>query len=424
MGGHVGGEVASRLVVDVFEKHCISLSRNPRPTDRLREALEAANAALRAQIVREPALAGMGSTLVAAMKLGTKLYWLSVGDSILYLKRDSTLRRLNADHSVYGELVEHVREGRMTLQEADVHPKRNALRSAIIGDRISLVDCNVIPLQPRDVILAASDGLETLEDRQIAELMSQPDRGDPRAMSADLLTAVEAAGRPRQDNATVVVYRFDPSSKAASSTKSLFASSPARMDLPLGKVALAAGAGAIALSLVGIVYAIGRGGWNPPPAEIAPDPGAEDSVPQDVPRGPSTIVRPQPEAGGGTSKEPMPETPPQGAAGPPQTIPPRTGELISPPDAGNALPRDGTLPEPEIVAPDDSAPPPVPAVPSDADGGAGSTKPGPMATAPDATKVTPEGTETEDRVAPSWEGQAPMPVQPARPRPRPDPAGD
>jgi PPM family protein phosphatase len=429
MGGHVGGEVASRLVVEVFEKHCISLSRNPRPADRLLEALEAANAALRAQIRQEPGLAGMGSTLVAAMKLGTKLYWLSVGDSILYLKRDSTLRRLNADHSVYGELVEHVREGRLTLEEAEAHPKRNALRSAIIGDRISLVDCNVIPLQPRDVILVASDGLETLEDLRIAELLSQPDRADPRAMSADLLSAVELVGRPRQDNATVVAYRFDPSTKATSSTKSLFASGPARMAVPLGNVALVAGAGAIALSLGGIIYAIGWGGQNVDPGEIAGEgavapPGAEVEKPLDVPRRPSTIDRPQPETGGIANGETGQETPPKVAEGPPETVPPRTGELISPPDAVQIAPSDGAVTEPRNVVPEASVPAPAPAVPVDPTGGAGSPNPGPEATAPDATKVTPKGADDRNQTSTSQKGQAPLQVQPAPQPPHPYRAGD
>ena len=375
MGGHVGGEVASRIVVEVFEKHCITVSRNPKPADRLVEALEAANAALRERIRREPELAGMGSTLVAAMKLGAKLYWLSVGDSVLYLLRDGQLRRLNADHSVYGELVEHVREGRLTQQEAETHPRRNALRSAIIGDRISLVDCNAIALQKRDVILAASDGLETLDERRILELMTQPDRAEPKAISADLLSAVEAAARPRQDNATVVVYRFDPSAKRAMSTESLFRAGAAAKGPALGRAAIAGGVGVVALALVALIYAIGWGGREDVPPVAADGAGgaaAEEAGPgtATVPREPTAIER-------GTPQEGTPGAPVEGA--------------------------------------------PVEGAPAEAEGGeeAGmvpGTGPGTgpeAAPAPVVPEVTPEATVPGRVIAPPSEGAAPVEEAPA-----------
>ncbi|WP_434618453.1 PP2C family protein-serine/threonine phosphatase [Tabrizicola sp. M-4] len=349
MGGHVGGEVASRIVVEVFEKHCITVSRNPKPADRLVEALEAANAALRERIRREPELAGMGSTLVAAMKLGAKLYWLSVGDSVLYLLRDGQLRRLNADHSVYGELVEHVREGRLTQQEAETHPRRNALRSAIIGDRISLVDCNAIALQKRDVILAASDGLETLDERRILELMTQPDRAEPKAISADLLSAVEAAARPRQDNATVVVYRFDPSAKRAMSTESLFRAGAAAKGPALGRAAIAGGVGVVALALVALIYAIGWGGREEVAPVAAEDAGGVVAGPDAVsaPREPTAIERERPpvvapevpgeEAEAGEAEpeaDAAPDAEPAAEPEPETPEPPVQGRVIAPPSEG------------------------------------------------------------------------------------------
>lgn len=379
MGGHVGGEIASRLVVEAFEKHCIALSRNPKPADRMVEALEAANTAVRDRIRREPELAGMGSTLVAAMKLGTKLYWLSVGDSVLYLLRDGTLRRLNADHSVYGELVEHVREGRLTQQEADQHPRRNALRSAIIGDRIALIDCNAIGLQPRDIVLAASDGLETLDDRRVAELMMQPDRSDPAAISADLLTAVDQAGRPRQDNTSVIVYRYDPSAKSALSTESLFRSADASPARPLGRIGLAGGAAAFAVALVGLIYAIGWGGKDAPPArtdtaDALAAPNTGQAVVKAPVRGPTTIARSEPEAAETVAEGIGPGIPAGSNAGIPSSVAPAgQGRPVTSPDtalpeppiatgAGPAADRaDPALPDPSAI----SAPAPLDIQPSD-----------------------------------------------------------
>ena len=409
MGGHVGGEVASRLVVDVFERHCITLSRNPKPAQRLREALEAANAALRERILREPDLAGMGSTLVAAMKLGSRLYWLSVGDSILYLLRDGQLRRLNADHSVYGELIEHVREGRLTQQEAESHPRRNALRSALIGDKIALIDVNSIALQRGDVILAASDGLETRSERRVAELLSQPDRAEPKAMTADLLTAVEGAARPRQDNTTVVAYRYDPQARAVQSTESLFRAPPSHSGLPPG---LLVGGGAVgALALAALVYAIGWGGAEdkaPMPADeaapaqpVAPPPPAMPVAP----RAPSLIdMTPAPAEG------PAPVSPnaePQGGQGQAAVNPPPPLPEQSPPAVGTEPPARPAGPDTGsglVQAPVEPAPP-EPEAPSSS--GAASESP------KDAAQPAPA---TAD---PAEAGAASLPPAVVRPRPSP-----
>lgn len=232
MGGHAGGDVASTLVLEVFERHFIRDSRNPQPVPRLVEAMEVANAALRERVAQNPALAGMGCTLIAAVKLGSRLHWLSIGDSLLYLYRDGTLRRLNADHSVHGELLGLVQKGQMTRQEADNHPKRNALRSAMTGERVALVDTKAIALQPGDLFVLASDGLETIDEAAVAAVLGQADREEPRALSADLLNAVEAAAVARQDNTTVLVYRHDPAGRRAGATDSLFVMDPPARLLP------------------------------------------------------------------------------------------------------------------------------------------------------------------------------------------------
>ena len=263
MGGHVGGEVASSTVVEAFEQQCISGSRNPRPGERMHEAMVAANEALRQRIRKDPQLAGMGSTLVSVIKLGNRLFWLSVGDSLLYLYRDGELRRLNADHSVQGELMELVRAGTMRREEAENHPRRNALRSALIGGRVALVDANSIVLKPKDVVLLASDGIETLSEAQIAKILAQPDRHGPRAVCADLLNAVEATQKPRQDNTTIIAYRFDPDREQTSS--SLFAESGQRYSANKRGFVLAGIVTALALLIsLSVVIAFGVSGGDTP----------------------------------------------------------------------------------------------------------------------------------------------------------------
>ncbi len=209
MGGHAGGEVASNLALEAFEHHFSNVSKNPKPRQRLKEALLAANAAVAKRVKEEPALKGMGCTLIAALKIGDRLLWASVGDSILFLYRNEKLRRLNVDHSLYGELLEMVKDGKITQAEADSHPRRNALRSAIMGETVALIDVNGVELQPGDIVVLASDGLETLSDAEIAQIVGADPKADVRAMSSDLLNAVDERARPKQDNTTVTVYRHE-----------------------------------------------------------------------------------------------------------------------------------------------------------------------------------------------------------------------
>lgn len=207
MGGHVGGEIASNLALEEFERHFSTVSQNPKPRLRLKESLLAANAAIAARIKSDTRLAGMGCTLLGALKLGNRLIWVSVGDSVLFMLRGKRLIRLNADHSLYGELMDMVSQGKLTQAEADANPRRNALRSAVMGEPISLIDLNATTLEPGDLILLATDGLETLSDKQIQKILMADPKADMRGLTSDLLNAVEARAKPKQDNSTVVLYR-------------------------------------------------------------------------------------------------------------------------------------------------------------------------------------------------------------------------
>lgn len=207
MGGHAGGDVASQLAIAEFGTHFTEVSENMRPRGRLREALDAANEALRQEIAANATLKGMGCTFIGALVSQGRLVWVSVGDSALFLLRNGALTKLNADHSLYGDLLEQVGRGEITQAEADAHPQRNALRSALAGNAIPMVDTNAITLEPGDVIVVASDGLDTLDRDEIAQIVQDRYRTGASAVERALLDAVEARERPRQDNTSVIVLR-------------------------------------------------------------------------------------------------------------------------------------------------------------------------------------------------------------------------
>ena len=229
MGGHAGGAVASDTVVQTFwegfsrtaggvptQQHTATSpdgteSSGQSATDvavNLRAGIDTANQAVKAKQQADAALSEMGSTLIAALVLGHKLYWASVGDSILWLFRDGRLHRLNEDHSMRPLLFDLVELGRLTEEEALSDPKMHHLRSAIFGEDVSLIDISAdgYPLEAGDMVLLASDGLETLSEKALTVGIKAHENDAQQVVSA-LLDRVSTAEAPNQDNTTVLAYR-------------------------------------------------------------------------------------------------------------------------------------------------------------------------------------------------------------------------
>jgi formylglycine-generating enzyme required for sulfatase activity/serine/threonine protein phosphatase PrpC len=203
MGGHAAGNIASNLVVSTFNKSFTGEFGKRDVATILRSCLDNANNALKESIRETPALDGMGCTMVAAALAQGKLWWVSVGDSHLYVIRERELDKCNEDHSYGGYL------DRMKGQGMDVEPEaglsRKMLMSAMTGDETAEIDCPDQPMELKsgDRLIVASDGLDTLSEGSILQVSA-------RASSAKecveaLLKAVEDANKPRQDNTTVLV---------------------------------------------------------------------------------------------------------------------------------------------------------------------------------------------------------------------------
>jgi protein phosphatase len=209
MGGHAGGALASETVCAAFLGGFEAASGTT--VDRLAESLAIANDALAAMVVDRPHLAGMGSTLVGAAFGDAGLEWVSVGDSPLYLWRRGETAVVNEDHSLAPLLDRLVVEGRLTAEEARDDPRRHHLRSAVTGEEIELVDSSqkALALEPGDCVILASDGIHTLSEAQIAEIVGKSLADGPDAIADRLLDAVVEARDPAQDNTTVVVVHVE-----------------------------------------------------------------------------------------------------------------------------------------------------------------------------------------------------------------------
>lgn len=213
MGGHAGGAVASEIVVEAFlaaiDEDALSHTtiEPQRIAYMLAAGIEAATGAVVGRIVSEPRLRDMGSTLVAVVLEESRLHWVSVGDSPLWLFDGSVLQRLNADHSMRPLIEAMVQEGRLRPDEAARHPSRNALRSVITRDPPPMIDTGTLDLRypERTQLLLASDGIETIGNDSIAGLVAQSSSAE--AAVTQLLRAVDRADAPAQDNTTVVIVR-------------------------------------------------------------------------------------------------------------------------------------------------------------------------------------------------------------------------
>lgn len=206
MGGHSGGDIASNQVVTTFMDRYSNA--NGTVIERLFEALEASNQAIAAYTEKHPKLMGMGSTLVAVVLKKNTIQWISVGDSPLWLYSNGELSRLNADHSMKPILEEEVKQGKLTPEEAEQHPDRNMLRSAVVGTYIKYIDQSpeALELSAGDIILSGSDGIETLSETEISEIFRKPVAA--KKMVNKLLNAVEKKNKRYQDNATALIFQM------------------------------------------------------------------------------------------------------------------------------------------------------------------------------------------------------------------------
>jgi serine/threonine protein phosphatase PrpC len=208
MGGHVSGEVASKLVCEECVQH---FSAKPGDLeDKIATVLHASNASLERAILSNSSLSGMGCTLVAAYLDRDGVRWASVGDSALLLFRGDQLYRLNDDHSLGALLDKQAAANLITYEEAHNSPNRHGLRSALTGSPIAITDVAHSPqaVLPADWVILCSDGLEALTGDEIATIIGNSRDGTPAELVRELLDEVGRRALPNQDNTSVVAVRI------------------------------------------------------------------------------------------------------------------------------------------------------------------------------------------------------------------------
>lgn len=212
MGGHKYGNLASRAIVSSCIKS-LKAARADITTDIskipsiLRASATAANRRLSTIVHEQTSNETMGGTLVVFIIADGKLFWCSVGDSPMYLLRDSKLRQLNENHSLGQGLSDLAKLGRINAKTAAVMASKSTLTSVLNGKKLSQMDCPSEPFKLRkgDLVLLASDGIETLTQDEIAELLNREKDGSAAEICSNVIAEVEGRAAPKQDNLSTSV---------------------------------------------------------------------------------------------------------------------------------------------------------------------------------------------------------------------------
>lgn len=214
MGGHAAGDVASKIVVTEIFSALKLASGDPETLESeigtvLTEAAQSANECVGLYAGARPQSEGMGATLLAPVLFEDRLYWVSVGDSPLYLFRNNNLQRLNENHALESQIDYVVENGIMDRDEALAYPDQSCLTSVLIGQQIAQLDCRSTPLRinPGDILIAASDGLQFLDDEQIEQVLRFSQKRSAEKIGAALVNAVETLADPNQDNMSLCVIK-------------------------------------------------------------------------------------------------------------------------------------------------------------------------------------------------------------------------
>ncbi len=211
MGGHAAGEVASQIAVETllayFREHSPEVEKNAYLEDApvgarlLAEAVKKANDAILEYAEEHKNTSGMGTTLVAARFSDGLFSIANVGDSRIYLFREGQLLQLTEDHSL---VMEQVRRGMLTLEEAKRSSAQNIITRALGTDESTLPDLGEFPAQDGDILLLTTDGvLRHVTDQEMRTILLQLP-----SLEAACQTLIDAANEGGgEDNATCILVR-------------------------------------------------------------------------------------------------------------------------------------------------------------------------------------------------------------------------
>jgi protein phosphatase len=198
MGGAKGGEIASRLAAAA-----LGSAADGSGAERVVSLVQEANRRVYERSSEDASASGMGTTITLALVEDGKVTFGHVGDSRAYLIRDHTIEQLTDDHSLVAELV---RSGRLSPEEAEIHPQRSVITRALGTDPNVDVDTFTVEPQVGDLFLICSDGLTSMIDDEVIREVVERRRDNLDAAARELVEKANRSGG--EDNITVVFFEI------------------------------------------------------------------------------------------------------------------------------------------------------------------------------------------------------------------------
>ena len=211
MGGAKAGEIASSLAAGALQE---SDGDGSSGEARVAALIEEANRRVFRRATEDRDASGMGTTMTVALVEDDQVAIGHVGDSRAYLIREGRLEQLTDDHSLVAELV---RSGKLTPEEAEIHPQRAVITRAVGTEPDVDVDTFSVQGASGDLFLICSDGLTDMVDEATILEAVELNRGDLKAAAKALVNAANRVGG--EDNITVVFFELaavEPGEETAS----------------------------------------------------------------------------------------------------------------------------------------------------------------------------------------------------------------
>ena len=202
MGGHRGGEVASRLAVEVLQKFCQE-NTSLAPRDRLDKGVNLSCSEIYTKASGNEELAGMGTTIIALLYHEGAIYIAQVGDSRVYLMNYGGIWQVTEDHSL---LNEEIRAGRIEAAQAASYQFKNVITRSVGYESSVTVDIYRREVKPNDIFLLCTDGLSGLVENN--EILREVQAHGPELALRRLVDLANARGG--DDNITGLICHFAP----------------------------------------------------------------------------------------------------------------------------------------------------------------------------------------------------------------------
>ena len=199
MGGHKGGEIASRLAVETISNYFEKLNDNYNISEVINKSLEAANTSIILKAKENSDLTDMGSTVVLVLIKDELVYYTSLGDSRIYKIRDGAIYQITKDNSLVQQMVD---SNIITEDEAKVHPKKNVITKALgTNDELEQEYYEPFKLLENDKLILCSDGLTAHVDEE--EIFQLSENNPPQQAAQKLVELANERGGT--DNITVQI---------------------------------------------------------------------------------------------------------------------------------------------------------------------------------------------------------------------------